>query len=234
VEHDKPSPFWLLAFLGALVSTWALLAPKKETLGQSVQPQDRTGDEQKGVPPPVSEFHPEAIKAISGKEKSEHRPDWSKVAAIAQTLAVPVALGLVWVTFLQTQAVVITAENGKKELELSQRPWVSITDIEVIRPLVFDSNGAHTTIRYAFTNTGRSPAIDGYPLWDFMVPYGDTPSPVYKRDSLCKAAGYTSERISARGIGKLSRTFVPGQPQPMTFLISWNVNDIKKAMIDIP
>lgn len=132
------------------------------------------------------------------------------------------------------EAAKVAADTARKELELSQRPSVSLTDIKVISPLVFDTNGAHTTISYAFINTGHSAALDGVDLFDFMVPFAETPSAVSKRNELCKAAGAASGNIRKWGLRQSSQTWFPGQPEPMTFQISWNINDIKKAMVDTP
>jgi succinate dehydrogenase hydrophobic anchor subunit len=168
------------------------------------------------------------------KAKKKQKERRKTVKFWAEIISAFVLFGYFTVTILIWCANKKSAETATKELELSQRPWVSMEHITVISPLVFDSNGATTTISYDFTNTGHSPAIDGEDLFDFMVPFAATPSPVAKRDDLCKGAGDISGRIHARGIGQFSKTFFPGQPQPMTFKISWNINDIKKAMVDIP
>jgi hypothetical protein len=170
------------------------------------------------IPPPDSD------EERANKKKKERRKAikfWVEVVSAIALLSYLGVTVLIWRT-------------SANELELSQRPWVSITDIAIISPLVFDINGAHTTITYAFSNTGHSPALDGVALFDFMVPYGDIPNPVSKRNDLCKFTGIASGRIHARGIGQSSETWFPGQPEPMSFQISWSINDIKKAMIDIP
>jgi hypothetical protein len=126
------------------------------------------------------------------------------------------------------------ANTALKELELSQRPWVSMTDIAIISPLVFDSNGVRVTIRFSHNNTGHSPAIDSFDQYEFMATYLETPSPVQKRDEFCKVAGIRSERVHATEIRKYSQTWFPGQPIPATAQLSIGSADIKKAMTEIP
>ena len=173
----------------------------------------------------------ESIEERTAKKKKERREAIKFVVEIVSAIILLLYFG---VTVLIWCANKNSAEIAVKELELSQRPWVSLIDITVIRPLVFDSNGAHTTISYAFTNTGHSPAIAGQDLFAFMVPFADNPNPVDKRNSLCKSASLASSIIREKRIGKFFKTWFPGQPQPMTFQVSWNINDIKKAMVDIP
>jgi hypothetical protein len=126
------------------------------------------------------------------------------------------------------------AHTASRELELSQRPWLSITDIAVVKPLIFDANGVHVTIRYSHNNTGHSPAINSFDQFEFIATYLETPNTVQKRDEFCKVAGTRSERVHATEIRQYSETWFPGQPIPATAQISISSSDIKKAMTEIP
>lgn len=52
------------------------------------------------------------------------------------------------------------ANTAASQLELTERPWVSIKDAHVVSPLVFNSSGAHVTFEFVLRNSGPSPAID--------------------------------------------------------------------------
>ena len=69
----------------------------------------------------------------------------------------------------------------RKELELSQRPWVSLENFSIASPLTFDRNGARVTIGWEVKNTGHSPAIRGFSQQDFFLQFGEVPSPVKTR-----------------------------------------------------
>jgi hypothetical protein len=55
------------------------------------------------------------------------------------------------------EAAKVTAETGRKELELSERPWVSV-DVSIAKPLVFDPQGGTISLRWVLKNVGHSPA----------------------------------------------------------------------------
>lgn len=51
------------------------------------------------------------------------------------------------------------ADIAAASLTISERPWVSLADIEITSPLTFDNRGGLIEIRYVLKNTGKSPAI---------------------------------------------------------------------------
>jgi hypothetical protein len=134
------------------------------------------------------------------------------------------------VTGLQIKPLRTTADTARKELELSQRPWVSLENFSIESPLTFDNNGAHVTIGYEVRNTGRSPAIRGFWQPEFFLQFGEVPSPVEKRDDACKFAAYRSTKVTD---SRITETWFPGDGIPKRLGLSIEPNDIAKAL-EIP
>lgn len=122
------------------------------------------------------------------------------------------------------------AETAAKELELSQRPWISLENFSVDGPLIFDSNGAHINISYEIKNTGHSPAIRGFWQQELFLQFTEVPSPVKKRDDACKIAAYRSTKVTDP---RISETWFPGDSLPRPFEESFSRSDIAKAL-EIP
>jgi hypothetical protein len=135
-----------------------------------------------------------------------------------------------FVTGLQIKPLRNTADTARKELELSERPWVSLQDFSIESPLTFDSNGARVTIGWVLKNTGRSPAIRGFWQSDFFLQFGEVPSPVKKRDDACKVAAYRSTVVTD---SRITETWFPGDETKRTLVVGFEPNDIAKAL-EIP
>jgi hypothetical protein len=60
----------------------------------------------------------------------------------------------------QARAALMAAETGKKQLELSERPWVFANQIEFASSFDFFKEGAIVDLRFNLTNIGHSPARD--------------------------------------------------------------------------
>jgi hypothetical protein len=179
------------------------------------------------------------IHEYGTSEKSRHPMEWLKLGVSIATLLVVgayTALSAFQLVELKisAEAAKRSAETGSKEFELSQRPWVSITDVTPASPLVFDNDGAHITIEFWHSNTEHSPAVDSFDQSDFLATYGYTPDPVKKREEFCNFAGARSEKVHGTKLKEYAQTWFPNQPIPMTMQISISTADIKKAMVEIP
>jgi hypothetical protein len=87
-----------------------------------------------------------------------------------------------------------TTENLGHQLELSQRPWVSINAI-ILTPLTFNDDGAaQVTLQFAIRNVGNTPAksLSVEPKM-FIASFGEQ-DPVMERSRVC-------EENRLRGVG---------------------------------
>jgi hypothetical protein len=153
------SSLWLFGLLG-IFSVLAWSTPKKKTLVKTIQPQDGTTDKHGDIARPVTAFHEQTIDAKSTKEKTYRPADWVKTTAILQAIAVPVALGLVWVTYLQTVAVTKTATTSEKQLEMGERPWIYSPDVpRATTPFLLNEKSPTLNFDIQVKNIGHSPAV---------------------------------------------------------------------------
>jgi hypothetical protein len=122
------------------------------------------------------------------------------------------------------------ADTAGRELELSERPWVS-ADLTLVGPLVFDKDGAHVTARLSLKNSGHSPAVRGFYNIDFFAPFLMHPDPRKRRDDLCKN---TTGESALPSNAWLSKTWFPGDQPPVDIKIGMSERDIHAAMVEIP
>lgn len=117
---------------------------------------------------PVSISKPEP----SNKEKwSKRFKAWIELAALGAAIWIGILnLGVLNQIKQQTPKISLSADaatkaanTSERELEVSERPWVT-TDFKLLGPLVFDKSGVHTTVSISIKNVGRSPAIHVYPI----------------------------------------------------------------------
>ena len=158
------------------------------------------------------------------KKKKERRETISFWVRIAGLVILVIYAGF---TILIWRANKNSAETAIKELELSQRPWVSLENFSVDGPLIFDSNGVHINISYEIKNTGHSPAIRGFWQQDFFLAFAETPSPIKKRDDACKFAAYRSTKVTD---ARISETWFPGDSFPRPFQEAITSGDIAKGL----
>jgi hypothetical protein len=84
------------------------------------------------------------------------------------------------------------ADTTARQLELTERPWVSIQNARIVSPLIFHQDGAHVAFQVVLRNTGPSPAIDVSisPIL-YMLPTKEKgPRPI---DRLCNNQGSTAQ-----------------------------------------
>jgi hypothetical protein len=113
-----------------------------------------------------------------------------------------------------------TAETTARQLEISQRPWVSI-DTYILGPLTFSPGGsAQATLRFVVRNVGNSPAM-GLSVQPVMyIASRDNQDPLMERSKVC-------EENRTRGVGADGTLFPKGElTKTMTF--SGDSKDILK------
>jgi hypothetical protein len=158
------------------------------------------------------------------KDRRRRKTPWWEIAAVA------IAFGLLIANGFQGCQTKRASETATKELELSQRPWVSLDNFTVESPLIFDSNGAHVTIGFEIKNTGHSPGIRGFWQPDFFLQFTDNPSPVKKREDACKFTAIRSTKVTD---SRIAETWFPGDPIPKSIVVGVESSDIAKAL-EIP
>jgi hypothetical protein len=173
----------MLAELRGLSST--LLGVQKQI--ETVAKEQHTKSERERTPPVFrAELQiPEATKSDHEREKSKKiRREWALIGVNVLTLFCVGAYAIINYHMLnemrtankdasdsfaqtlgqmkaQTSAQQTAADTGANQLELAERPWLSIDNksLFITNPLTFNSNGASMHIRYAWKNTGHSPAM---------------------------------------------------------------------------
>jgi hypothetical protein len=79
-----------------------------------------------------------------------------------------------------------TADETARQLELSQRPWISI-DTSIASPLTFTPGGtAQVTLKFAVRNSGSTPAKGLSVQPEMYIPSRDNQDPVMERSKLCE------------------------------------------------
>jgi hypothetical protein len=246
LAHEKDSslsvqkPPLLLGLLGILsfvFGAWffsKLHAPNDDS-GESICREDTPKQKSDGSQSFSTSTGPFTIHSPTDPSRAEdssgHKTPWWEKAAVF------VALGLLVVNTFQmcatkksADAATKAANTAQAQLEMSERPWVSLDDFTVDSPLTFDNAGAHVTIRYEIKNTGRSPAIRGFWQPDFFLQFGENPSPVRKRDDACKIAAFRSTKVTD---SRITETWFPGEGLPQGITESVGLDDIAKAL-EIP
>jgi hypothetical protein len=114
-----------------------------------------------------------------------------------QTGAVAIALGLLIVNLSQSRATSratqqvssaakSTAEATARQLELSQRPWVSI-DTFIESPLTFTPEGsARVSVKFVIRNVGSTPAKGLSVQPEISIASLDEQDPVMRRSKVCE------------------------------------------------
>jgi hypothetical protein len=130
---------------------------------------DRRKSAEDGNPQPIPPVfpNPEIIDVPAPAEYHHPAAPWRK--GLLQTGAVVIALGLLIVTWSQSRATSraiqqafsaakSTAEATARQLELAQRPWISI-DTFIESPLTFTPEGsAKVSVNFVIRNVGNTPA----------------------------------------------------------------------------
>jgi hypothetical protein len=160
LESDKHPSLWPLVLLGILVS-W--LSHESKAVHPQGNPENKR-DAGHVDSPPVAEIVP----TPPTKSKTTCRPDqtpWWKT--MLEIVALFVALGLLYFNYRQTKATeqaantaTTAANTAQKQLEMSERPWVS-AEFFIDYPIEFQPNGdMGVRLRVVMKNIGHSVATD--------------------------------------------------------------------------
>lgn len=176
------------------------------------------------VPPLPSEYR-------GPDRRKDDTPRWKKRleigAFIGGLVLLAVNIGLFIVNIYQMQVTRDSVVIALNEMEISERPWVSLENFSMDSPLTFDSTGAHVTISYDIKNTGHSPAIRGFWQQELFLQFEEVPSPVRKRADACKDAASRSTKIADP---RISETWFPGDSIRREVEEAISTGDIAKAV----
>lgn len=168
MKNDKRAP----AVIWPIVAALSLLVIVTSEATRTAKPRRRTiaeEEEQDPVPQPTSLVlsHPTIIDAQATVDY--RRPAAFRWKGLLQTGAVVIVVGLVIANLSQSRATSratqqassaakSTAEATARQLELSQRPWISI-DASIQSPLTFTAEGAaRVSVKFVIRNMGSTPA----------------------------------------------------------------------------
>lgn len=127
----------------------------------------------------------------------------------------------------QAEAASHTAIMTERQLEMSERPWVS-ADAEIISPFTFDIRGAHVSIQFILKNIGHSPAVGIWIETTFFILGQGHPNPVIEQKKVCDLIQQRSP--DPRSLGY---TLFPGDQISQNITVNLNAVDIKKFEKDI-
>lgn len=141
-------------------------------------------------------------------DRPRHKQHYRCWYLLSQFLLVAVAIGGVGIAICslrsldrsvraatrQASAAAVEAQTAQRQLELSERPWLSVT-AAVVGPLVFDSHGAHIAVAFWLRNWGRSPATH-MSLWgELTIPKVLDPlEPIKVQYGMCEGMRRASVR----------------------------------------
>lgn len=148
---------------------------------------------------------------------------WSAVlaASVYAGIAAYQACQMRIATVASQQSVII----ARKELELSERPWIA-AEVSLVGPLVFDANGAHVTIRIDIKNVGHSVALNVMP--DIAL-FGLQEAPVGIRKAQKRICSGSNEAAGKTGSGYM---IFPGVKIPPIYLRpSIDASQIRAAVL---
>jgi hypothetical protein len=129
----------------------------------------------------------------------DQREKWTlglAVLALLAALASALFTGLQWTAANRSakaseDSAKSSADSAKaaiQQFEVSERPWVFITNSQLVSPLVFDESGAHVTLRFYLKNSGHSPALNVQVRPELFV-WTNGNSPTAEREKVCNPQG---------------------------------------------
>jgi len=169
-EKDSAPPprisLWPLALLGTLLL--ASLSSKRSCLKERVDTHNTSDNKGANIPKEVTLNHPKSVKTTDSGDESSNSHKWTKISAIAQACAVPIAILLLAVNTCQMDVV---RRNSRPRLTItgfSPQPTTSGTQ----QPL--DRGRLHINI--SIPNYGPMPArnvrlytFDSVTSWNGVV-----------------------------------------------------------------
>jgi hypothetical protein len=121
-------------------------------------------------------------------------------------------------------AATFAAKTSAKELELSERPWVS-SQMAIDGPFEFNVNGVNVHIKFQLTNTGHSPALATQISPQMTSAFSEGQSAVELLTHTCSAM--TRAVIQGPGFGV---ALFPNQPLEETISFGMGKEDLQKAI----
>ncbi len=162
---------------------------------QNARPSRREnpGEEQERNPRPIPVMIPNSTAADSQATREGRYPATPWWKGPLEAGGIMIALGLLILNLVQVRATQqaanaakSTAETTARQLELSQRPWISI-DTFVVSPLTFTAGGAaQVTLKFAVRNAGSTPAKGLSVQPEMYIASRDNPDPVMERSRVCE------------------------------------------------
>jgi hypothetical protein len=114
-----------------------------------------------------------------------------------------------------------SADATAKQLELTERPWVSI-EMKVETGFIFDPNGARVGLKVTMKNIGHSPATA---LWPEAVMLPIEPSDILaERDKYCKEVMDREGKLTRAGY-----MLFPGEELEQHWMMSAKRKDVEQA-----
>jgi hypothetical protein len=145
---------------------------------------------------------------------------------------------LQWQAIEESNRVAQTAANAARratditasELELSQRPWISVS-FSAVSPLVIDAQGLRVSMQTTIDNVGHSPAVKGAESTKLYTSFLLRPDPWKMRDESCREAEMMSNGVLANTKVGLTQTWFPGNQPPRIAMYSISRAEIMKGMV---
>jgi hypothetical protein len=192
-KRRGPTPIW------PLVAAFTLLVVVTSEANRTGKPKRRkSADEEQEATPPPTPLMILNTTVMDGKAMEESHyaaaPWWR---GLPQTGAAAIAVVLLIVNLSQSRATSratqqvssaakSTAEATARQLELSQRPWISI-DTSVESPLTFTPEGAaQVSVNFVIRNVGSTPAKGLSVQPKILIASRGEQDPVMQRSKVCE------------------------------------------------
>lgn len=214
-----------------LVVAFSLFVIFTSEPGRTGKPRRResTDEEQERTPQPTSLVISNSTVMDAQAMREYRHPVAPRWKGLLQTCAVATALGLLIFNLSQSRATSLatqqassaaksTAEATARQLELLQRPWISI-DTYIESPLTFTSEGAaQVSVKFVIRNVGGTPAKGLSVDPELSIASQGQRDPVMERSKVC-------EENRAREAGSDGTLFPKGElTKSVTFLAdAWDI-----------
>jgi hypothetical protein len=189
-DGESSNAVWPLAVMFSLL---ALVTPKGNRIGKPSRRQNPDEEHERNPRPiPLVISNSGATDSRAMREFPFAPPPWWK--GLLEATFVMIAIGLLILNLVQSRATQqaanaarSTAEVAARQVELSQRPWISI-DTLIVSPLTFTAGGAaQVTLKFAIRNVGSTPAKGLSIQPEMYIASRDNQDPVVERSKVCEA-----------------------------------------------
>jgi hypothetical protein len=178
----------------------------------------------------INKEFPRANDENTPQNRRERR--WNHSGVIGLWAAAAVGATAILVSSIDTHKAIRTttrlaqaARDQATLLELTERPWME-GEIQFTSPLIIDSDGARTTIKYTVKNTGKTPAMS---VWRGLIWFAgtDEPETIVKRQSeLCDERGVNFVSLRPNGF-----TIFPNSGTSEELPATISATDVAKARL---